>query len=103
MQLAFLFVVLALMWVFLIVPRQREARRQRAVMATLAIGDEVMSAGGIHGRITDLDDSIAMVEVAPGVSLKISRQAILSRLSPSIEPASERPDPSSGTVAGTED
>ena len=103
MQLAFLFIVLALMWVLLIVPRQREARRQRAVMATLAVGDEVVSAGGIHGRVVDLDDEIVLVEVAPGVNLKISRQAILTRTSQPTEAAAERPDPSSGNAAGAED
>ncbi|HEY5153714.1 MAG TPA: preprotein translocase subunit YajC [Acidimicrobiales bacterium] len=105
MQLAFLFILLALMWVLLIVPRQREARRQRGLQATLAVGDEVITAGGIHGRVVDLADETVQVEVAPEVVLRIARQAVLSRVDapvPSV-PGLDRTDPSPDTVVGTED
>ena len=105
MQLAFLFILLALMWVLLIVPRQREARRQRGLQATLAVGDEVITAGGIHGRVVDLTDDTVQVEVAPDVVLRIARQAVLSRVDapvPSV-PGLDRTDPSPDTVVGTED
>ncbi len=106
MQLAFLFIVLALMWVLLIVPRQREARRQRALLATLAVGDDVVTAGGIHGRVTAVEDETVMVEVAPGVVLTITRRAVLSRAeAPAVPstPGLDRPDPSPDPVVGTED
>ena len=105
MQLAFLFILLALMWVLLIVPRQREARRQRGLQATLAVGDEVITAGGIHGRVVDLADETVQVEVAPEVVLRIARQAVLSRVDapvPSV-PGLDRTDPSPDNVVGTED
>ena len=105
MQLAFLFILLALMWVLLIVPRQREARRQRGLQATLAVGDEVITAGGIHGRVVGLADDTVQVEVAPDVVLRIARQAVLSRVDapvPSV-PGLDRTDPSPDTVVGTED
>jgi preprotein translocase subunit YajC len=106
MQLAFLFILLALMWVLLIVPRQREARRQRALLATLATGDQVITAGGIHGCVVDLDDDSVQVEVAPGVVLRIARQAVLSRADEPVVPSLpglDRTDPSPDTVVGTED
>ena len=49
-----LFIVLAVMWVLLAVPRQREARRHNAVMSSLVIGDEVMTGGGLRLRTRDL-------------------------------------------------
>ena len=108
MQLSFLFILLALMWVVLIVPRQREARRQRALLATLEVGDEVVTAGGIHGRVVGVvvDDDTVMVEVAPAVTLKIARRAVLSRVDEPavpIAPGLDRPDPSPDPVVGTED
>ena len=106
MQLPILFILLALMWVVLIVPRQREARRQRALLASLAVGDEVITGGGIHGRVVELDDETVMVEVAPGVTLKIARRAVLSRLDvPAVpsSPGAERPEAGPDATTGTED
>jgi len=106
MQLPILFILLALMWVVLIVPRQREARRQRALLASLAVGDEVITGGGIHGLVVELDDETVMVEVAPGVTLKIARRAILSRLDvPAVgsSPSADRPESGPDATTGTED
>ena len=107
MQLAFLFILLALMWVLLIVPRQREAKRRRALVETLAVGDQVVTAGGIHGRVTALADATVGVEVAPGVVLTIAREAVLSRADepalPSVTPGADRPEPRPDSTTGTED
>ena len=53
--------------------KQKELKRQREAMAK---GDKVVTAGGIHGRIQSLDEGTAMVEIAPGTTIKISRDSI---------------------------
>ena len=79
--------VFALMWFLLIRPQQQRVRRHQAVVASLAVGDEVVTVGGICGRIVALDDELASVEVAPGVTLRVLRGAVNGRVpTPTAEP-----------------
>jgi preprotein translocase subunit YajC len=65
---------------FLIIrPQRRQAAAQRALIASLTVGDEVVTSGGIHGTIRRLDDAVVDLEVAPSVVMKIARGAIAGR------------------------
>ncbi len=64
----------------LIVPRQREMRRHTALVASLAVGDPVMTGSGIYGTITALEDDLAWLEVAPGTVIKVARRAIAAKV-----------------------
>ena len=64
----------------LIVPRQREMRRHQAVVAALHVGDQVMTGSGLYGTITVLEDDLAWLEIAPGVTVKLARRAIASQV-----------------------
>jgi preprotein translocase subunit YajC len=55
------------------VKRQKEHSK---LVAALAKGDEVTTAGGIVGRITDLGETFIQLEVADGVNVKLRRQAV---------------------------
>lgn len=67
-------------------PRQQRLRQQQTKAKELAVGDAVMSAGGILGRVVALDADEVEVEVSPGVVMTFTRRAI-----------SPRPDSSGGT------
>jgi preprotein translocase subunit YajC len=54
-------------------------------VSALEEGDEVVSSAGIYGRILELNDETAILEVADGVELKIARGAIARRLEPQAE------------------
>jgi preprotein translocase subunit YajC len=81
-----LLVTFGLMWAVLIRPQQRRMRQHQAVVASLRPGDEVIAAGGIHGRVRSVDDDSMVLEVAPGVELKVLRAAVSQRLTPNDEP-----------------
>jgi preprotein translocase subunit YajC len=87
--------VFALMWFLLIRPQQQRVRRHQAVVASLAVGDEVVTVGGICGRIVALDDELASVEVAPGVTLRVLRGAVNGRV-PTETAEHEGPAPDDG-------
>ena len=76
-----IFILLALLWVVLIVPRQREVRRHNALVASLEVGDDVMTTGGIFGTIVEIDDDegTVTVEIAPGTRIRMLRQGISQR------------------------
>jgi preprotein translocase subunit YajC len=77
-----LFVTFGLMWVLLILPQQRRVRAQQAVVASLRVGDEVITAAGIYGVIVSDDEEVLGIEVAPGVVLRVLRGAISQRVGP---------------------
>jgi len=70
----------ALLWVLFIRPQQRRVRGHQALVATLEPGDTVVLTAGIYGRIVDLGPEDMTVEVAPGVELRVARQAVLRRV-----------------------
>ncbi|MGH9149246.1 MAG: preprotein translocase subunit YajC [Acidimicrobiales bacterium] len=78
--LLFPLLLFGLMYVLLIRPQQQRVRAQRALVQSLEVGDEVITVGGLLGRVVDLDDEVATVEAAPGVTLRFRRVAISGRL-----------------------
>ncbi|MFM8971703.1 MAG: preprotein translocase subunit YajC [Actinomycetota bacterium] len=77
------FGVLIVGFYFLLVrPQRRQMAARRALVADPDGGDEVVTAGGIHGRVaTDVCDVIGL-EIAPGVVIRIARGAISARPTP---------------------
>jgi preprotein translocase subunit YajC len=65
----------------LIRPQRNRQRSQQALLASLEVGDEVMTTGGIFGTIVEIDDEegFVVVEIAPGTRVKMVRQGISQR------------------------
>jgi preprotein translocase subunit YajC len=71
------FVILAVAFFFLIVlPQRRRVAAHRAFVASLAVGDEVITNGGIFGTIVGLEPDRVELEVASGVVLTVAKQAL---------------------------
>ena len=60
----------------LIRPQMKRAKEQRAMIAALAKGDEVLTNGGLLGRVEEINEQFVVLEVANGVSVKMQKQAI---------------------------
>jgi preprotein translocase subunit YajC len=86
MGILIILVFFAAAWFLLIVPRQRELRRHQAVLAAMAVGDEVVTASGIYGTIRSMEDEVVELEVAPTIVIKVARRAVAAMANP---PASE--------------
>ena len=71
----------ALMWFLVIRPQQARLRKQRELVASVAVGDEVLSMGGIIGTVRVLTDDELRLEVSPGVEVRLARAAVSRRLS----------------------
>ena len=92
-QLILTILLIAIGWFLLIRPQQARVREQRAMVESLVIGDEVVTAGGIHGVIKSLADETVQVRVAPGLDLTLARPAIMRRLGPANEQPASGNDP----------
>ena len=71
------FVVIVIIMYFLIIrPHHKRTREQRAMLAALAVGDEVVMAGGLLGRLTEVGPQYSKAEVASGVSVQIQTSSV---------------------------
>ena len=68
--------IFVVFYFLLIRPQQKKAKEARAMLDALEKGNEVVTAGGIVGKITKLTDQYASVEIAPNVELTVQRGAI---------------------------
>ena len=73
LPLVLMFVAL---YFIMIRPQMKRQKEHRAMVEALAKGDEVATAGGLLGRVVDLDEQFLFVEVASGVKLQLQRQAV---------------------------
>ncbi len=72
-----MFVVL---YFVMIRPQMKKQKEQRAMIDALAKGDEVVTAGGVIGKISKLGDSFLGLEIANGVEMQIQRSAVVQIL-----------------------
>src|SRR3989304_4141697 len=75
MTLIMLGVLFAAFYFILIRPQAKRAKEHKTMIAALAKGDEVVTAGGVLGRGTNLGDTYVTVDIAEGVEIKVQRQA----------------------------
>lgn len=71
-----------LLWVLLIQPQRRRRAEQARLRAELAVGDEVITIGGLYGRIERLDEDELRLEIAPETSVRVAKSAIAARVEP---------------------
>jgi len=77
LPLVLMFVVL---YFVMIRPQMKKAKEHKAMVEALAKGDEVVSAGGLLGRVSKLGDTYVGIEVANGVEVQIQRTAVVQVL-----------------------
>jgi len=68
--------MIAVMWFFLIRPAQKRQRETKSMQTGLKRGDDVITIGGIHGKIDAVDEATVYLKVADGVTLRFDRQAV---------------------------
>jgi len=80
-SLIFLALLFGAMYFLMIRPQQRRRKQYLELLGSLQVGDEIETVAGIFGTIRRLDDDHAYVEVADGLTLKMSRGAIRRKIS----------------------
>jgi preprotein translocase subunit YajC len=75
-QIIILVVFVGVFYFLLIRPQQKRMKDQQAMLSRLAAGDEVVTSGGILGRITEVNDTFITLEIADGVRIKVQKAQI---------------------------
>lgn len=73
-------VLFGLFYLLLIRPQSKRARQHRELVSSLSVGDEVLTSGGVAGKITRVDDQFIIISVAKDVELTVQRPAISTTL-----------------------
>lgn len=68
--------IIAIFYFFMIRPQQKRQKKEREAIESLKVGDKVVTIGGVHGRIKEVNDSTFLVEVADGVKIKFEKSAV---------------------------
>lgn len=85
------------MYLFMIRPQQKKQNDQKKFLSELKKGDLVVTIGGLHGKIYELDELTLMLEVERGVKLKFDRSAISLEASKRVQNDSTSPTSGSKT------
>ena len=88
----FIVVIFAIMYFLMIRPQQKQLRDHRALLAGLKKGDEVITQGGILGRIYAMADKVVTLEIANGVRVRVLLTSIQGRASTETEAPAARGD-----------
>ena len=78
MPLIMMAVFVVIFYFLLIRPQQKKQKEHQAMLGKLAVGDEVVTAGGILGRIVEVGDQFLTLEIADNVRIKVQRFQVTS-------------------------
>ena len=76
--------VFAIAWFFMIRPQQKHAKEIQKFRNSIAVGQNIVTAGGIYGTVRAIDeaDNALMIEVANGVKIKVDRNSVYAQAQP---------------------
>lgn len=83
-SLIFLLLMVAVFYFLIIRPQRNRAKKQQELAASLQLGDEIQTIGGIKGRVKRLDEDDVVLEVEQG-EIRMSRKSVANRLGPETE------------------
>ena len=67
-----------IMYFMIIRPQNKRSREHRQLLASLSRGDEIVTSGGLFGKISQVEESFVRLEVQKGIEVKVQKQAINS-------------------------
>jgi preprotein translocase subunit YajC len=109
-----LLIILGAVWLLFVVPARRRRNSHESMQDSIELGDEIITAGGLHAFVRELGDEQLKIEIAPGVVVTLDRRAVAAvarEIEVEVEPedadepeeggpaAEARPGPGDGTSA----
>jgi preprotein translocase subunit YajC len=83
--LIFIAITLGLLWLLVLRPQRRRTLEHTRLIANLSVDDEIVTAGGMYGRIKRMDEDVLTVEIAPDVTVRVARGAVTGVVRPEHE------------------
>ncbi len=76
-------------WFLLIRPQQQRQRKLAAAIAAVRKGDQVITAGGVLGRVTKVEDAYVELEIAPNTRIRVVKATLAEVTNPTAKPAND--------------
>src|SRR5215218_9386724 len=89
LQILPLLLVFVIFYILMIRPQQRRMKEHASTIGAVQKGDEVVTAGGIRGKVTKVADDEVEVEIAQGVKVRIVKSTLSNVLTKSAKPAND--------------
>ena len=71
-----LVLIMAVFYVFMILPQMRKQKKQRSFLDSVNKGDKIVTTGGIHGKVAAINDTTFSIELEHGQRMKIEKAAV---------------------------
>ena len=72
--------ICAIMYFFMIRPQNKKQKEIQNFRKNLQVGQEVITAGGIYGKVKEIEDSVIVLEIASGVKIRIDKNSIYANV-----------------------
>ena len=92
MLIIYVVAFIAIFYFMAIRPQQRQRKTHAALLSSLKKGDRIITAAGIYGTVKRVEDNIVVVEIAKGVTVKISRRAVAEIIRDQAEARATAPE-----------
>lgn len=76
MSIIMIVAMIAIFYFFMIRPQQKRQKNIQKAREAMKVGDKVVTAGGIHGRIKEIADQSMLIEVADGVRIRVDKASV---------------------------
>jgi preprotein translocase subunit YajC len=81
--------LIAVFWFVLIRPQRRRQAAHQSLISALGTGDEVITAGGVFGKVRSIEEDHIVLEIAPGTEIRLAKEAVANVLPKRGDPATE--------------
>lgn len=71
-----LVLIFFIFWFLVIRPQAKQAQQHKAFLNALKVGDEVVTAGGLFGKVVGIEDTTLMIEISRGTRVRVARQQV---------------------------
>ncbi|MFM7756353.1 MAG: preprotein translocase subunit YajC [Actinomycetota bacterium] len=89
--LLFMALIGGAMYFLMIRPQRRRMREAQELQRAIEVGDEIITNSGMYGFVNAIDGDVVWLEIAENTEIRISRNSMLRRINPSVEPAGGEP------------
>jgi preprotein translocase subunit YajC len=89
-QMLPLILIMAVFYVFMIMPQMRKQKKQRNFLSEIKKGDHVVTTGGMHGKVVSIQDQTITLETESGNRMKFEKAAVSFEMTQSSYPASDK-------------
>lgn len=75
-SLVLMALIFAVFYFIVLMPARKQQKKKEAMIAALKKGDRIVTAGGIHGTVAAVEDTVVLLRVAENVKLRVSKSAV---------------------------